>query len=169
MLKKKQWILVLFAVIVLSVASIFIYSQFIKTPTKPQNSRTAQVQNFPKNSPEEVTQDYYLSYESCLSKNINDLKKINIQKDCPIHEFTGMAKVFVQENQVTYEDQILCDEGIPLKMNIGKAYIGDDHVATVNVIINSKYDQFVIPVRLQKENGAWKIFRVDCDLDGSLE
>src|SRR5690348_4814149 len=122
-------------------------------PKKPVSTQT-----FPPGSPEVITQTYYFSYEACLKQHKDDLHNgPQLHKDCPIHAFTGMAKTFVQKNQVAYGDQILCDEGIPDKMIIGKAYIGTDKVATVNVTTVFKEPQLTIPVRLHKESGIWKI------------
>src|SRR6266513_43333 len=107
-------------VIVLS----FLFSH--KENTTKSNSHTGitvQPTSPPANSPERVTQTYYNWYDNCVKQHPNALTNANnLKQYCPMHAHEGISTNFIQRNELKYTDQVLCDEGIPLKMIIGKSY-----------------------------------------------
>jgi hypothetical protein len=165
---KKREIIFFSALLLLSIifACLFLLQRIDSNTTTAQTEQTPQLST---NSPEGVTKAYYNWYESCLKHHAQDLNNTAIIKDCPLHGQNEVANDFTQINQLTYTDKVLCDEGIPAKMYIGKAYIDATKTATVNVTTIFSDRRYAIPVRLHKENGTWKIFRIDCDLDGHIE
>lgn len=173
MTKKKLWRIVLFVILILGIISTAYFSlpqKQTKSTYWPQTKQIPQPTKKSANSPEGVTQAYYTWYAACLKKHTKDLSDAaTLQKDCPLHGYTGMTNTLVQKNQLTYTDQVLCDEGIPIKMFIGKAYIGTDKTALVDVTTVFQDHHYTIPVSLRKETGIWKIFRIDCDLDGHID
>lgn len=174
-MKRKRYLLLFLILIVISViAFFFIFLQTRNRQISPlQTEKNEQKATFLLNSPEDVTQIYYNSYALCLKQHPGDLQNAhNLQKDCPMNKFDGLSNNFDKKNELSnlsYTDQVLCDEGIPMKMVIGKAYIGTDQTATVDVTTLFKDHHYTIPVLLRKEKGFWKIFKIECDLDGHID
>lgn len=118
-------------------------------------------------SPDELMRAVYTSYFQCMKTAGS--QKGSLLDHCIANPGDFFDGTFVKTLKATPGDTLLCNEGIPKKINIFKPYLDSSSSATVIVETVFTGGNYHIPVRLHKAKYGWLIYEIDCNLDGHID